>query len=345
MPLFTATLPKVIVTGASGLLGRAVVRVLKEGGYDVVGTAFSRSKDGLIKLDLTDFDAVDAFVAEQKPQVIIHCAAERRPDVAERDNAAALKLNVTSSERLARAAAQNGAFLIYISTDYVFDGTKPPYEVDDKPNPLQFYGEILGTVACGGGAKKWFWRAAAAYQIVDANSHARIIQNHTTPGRSKYEGELAVLKTNPKAAILRVPILYGDVEYNGESAVNILVDVVLNKDKQVDMDDLQLRYPTNVVDVGKVLKQMADRVAVEGKPLDGIFHFSAKEKFTKYGMCAVIAKSLKTDIPHIHPMREPPKEPVASRPNDAHLSTARLEKEGFDVRCGGFEAWWMARRG
>jgi S-adenosylmethionine synthetase len=75
--------------------------------------------------------------------------------------------------------------LIYISTDYVFDGTAPPYEIDDKPNPLQFYGE------------------------------------------TKLGGEEAIKSVYPEAVILRVPILYGKTEYNGESAINILIDVVL----------------------------------------------------------------------------------------------------------------------
>lgn len=75
--------------------------------------------------------------------------------------------------------------LIYISTDYVFDGTKPPYEVGDKPNPLNFYGQ------------------------------------------TKLDGEEAIKSVYPEAVILRVPILYGSTEYNAESAINVLIDVVL----------------------------------------------------------------------------------------------------------------------
>ena len=74
--------------------------------------------------------------------------------------------------------------VVYISTDYVFDGTSPPYQVDDKTNPLNFY------------------------------------------GKSKLGGEEAVREVDPHAVILRVPVLYGETEYNGESAVNTLLDVV-----------------------------------------------------------------------------------------------------------------------
>ncbi|KAJ3042851.1 Methionine adenosyltransferase 2 subunit beta [Rhizophlyctis rosea] len=298
MPLIVSSVPRVIITGASGLLGRAVYKVFREGGYDVVGTAFTRAKDDLVQLDLTDFDAVTNFVAEQKPKLIIHCAAERRPDVAERDNAAALKLNVQSSEHLARTALQSGSAFIYISTDYVFDGTNPPYNVDDKPNPLQFY------------------------------------------GRSKLEGEVAVQNVNSNAIILRVPILYGDVEYNAESAVNILLDIVHNKDKEVKMDDVQVRFPTHVQDVGKVLKQIADRLTLEQKPITGVFHYSAKDQYTKYGICDVIAKADGADVSHIVRVTEAPKEPIASRPHNAQLATTRLEQEHFDISHVDFEQWW-----
>lgn len=96
-------------------------------------------------------------------------------------------MNVETPKTLGRICKKRGIMLIYISTDYVFDGTAPPYEVEDKPNPLQFYGE------------------------------------------TKLGGEEAIKSVYPEAVILRVPILYGDTEYNGESAINVLIDVVLVK--------------------------------------------------------------------------------------------------------------------
>lgn len=81
----------------------------------------------------------DCIRLHQRP-VIIHCAAERRPDKAENNQEAVRQLNVSATENLAQVAKDNAAWLVYISTDYVFDGTKPPYEPEDKPNPLNFYG-------------------------------------------------------------------------------------------------------------------------------------------------------------------------------------------------------------
>lgn len=79
-------------------------------------------------------------VHELKPYLIIHAAAERRPDVCEADDAGSEALNVEAVWYLGRAAARVGSRFIHISTDYVFDGTKPPYTEGDATNPLNAYG-------------------------------------------------------------------------------------------------------------------------------------------------------------------------------------------------------------
>lgn len=77
-----------------------------------------------MKLDLTDAKAVDEFFANNKVDVVVHCAAERRPDVAEANPEAAERINVDASKHLSELALKYGFTLIYISTDYVFDGRK-----------------------------------------------------------------------------------------------------------------------------------------------------------------------------------------------------------------------------
>jgi len=131
---------RVLLTGASGLLGRAFVREFTKSS-DLYATAFSRSAPPLCRLDLRDKEKVNAIIQDFKPQLIIHSAAERHPDICENDHAATDALNVTSVKFLADAAKAIGATLIYISTDYVFDGTTPPYEVDASANPLNYYGK------------------------------------------------------------------------------------------------------------------------------------------------------------------------------------------------------------
>ncbi|ORY95686.1 hypothetical protein BCR43DRAFT_515791 [Syncephalastrum racemosum] len=292
---------KVIVTGASGLLGRAVTHAMVEAGHQVVGTAFSRADKHakLVKLDLTDASTVQRFIEEEKPDVLVHCAAERRPDVAENDHEATLKLNASVPSHLAELAKQHGMLLIYISTDYVFDGTNPPYEVSDTPHPLNFYGE------------------------------------------SKLRGEEAVLAYPEQSLVLRVPILYGPTEYDGESAVNVLLGAVKNQGKSVQMDDFAQRYPTHVQDVARVLKDLAELGKKDGR-VRGIFHFSGHEVFTKYTMCGILGKIMNMPIDHLTPQRDVPASAAASRPKDAHLSNRRLIDNEIDITSVPFEQWWIS---
>ncbi|KAF9923715.1 hypothetical protein FBU30_006218 [Linnemannia zychae] len=293
---------RVLVTGASGLLGRAVVNEFKNAGHEVVGVAYSRVNGDLKKLNLEDTDAVQSFVSAANPDVIVHCAAERRPDVVEKDPSGAKNLNVWVPGMLADLANDRGIMLIYISTDYVFDGTHPPYDVRDKPNPLNLYGQ------------------------------------------TKYDGEKKVKEYDSSAIILRVPILYGITEYNGESAVNSLIDNV-KSGKTTSMDNYAIRYPTNVADVARVIKDLSVKVRQEKVFISGILHFSAQEKYTKYEMCEVIAQDLGASIDHLTPVSTPPKDGTL-RPYDCHLSNRCLAGVGIDTHCVKFSDWmkeWLAK--
>ncbi|XP_042223014.1 methionine adenosyltransferase 2 subunit beta-like [Homarus americanus] len=133
--------PRILVTGASGLLGRAVIKVLKEKEWKVVGIAFSRVGPGLRRCDLTNEEDVSTLIKEEKPDVIIHAAAQRFPDIVENKYEETVLLNVKTSALIASIAHEIGCKMIHISTDYVFDGSAPPYTVEDKCNPLSKYGQ------------------------------------------------------------------------------------------------------------------------------------------------------------------------------------------------------------
>jgi dTDP-4-dehydrorhamnose reductase len=125
---------KILVTGAKGMLGQDLCPALEDAGYSVAET-------GRDELDITDFGAVEKILNAEKPDIVVHCAAYTNVDGAETDLATATAINVTGSENVAKACAKNDAAMVYISTDYVFDGTKTePYTPDDAPNPLNNYG-------------------------------------------------------------------------------------------------------------------------------------------------------------------------------------------------------------
>jgi dTDP-4-dehydrorhamnose reductase len=131
-----------MITGATGLLGRALMdSFCKIDGIETIGLGFQRSSPGIARLDLRDRDEVFAFIEKHKPRIIIHAAALRRPDQIESDPKNALALNVSGTKHLVDAAKLHGAWLLYISSDYVFDGTNPPYFTDSVPNPLNEYGK------------------------------------------------------------------------------------------------------------------------------------------------------------------------------------------------------------
>ncbi|KRM87641.1 dTDP-4-dehydrorhamnose reductase [Lacticaseibacillus thailandensis] len=144
---------KILITGANGQLGTELRHLLDSRGIEYRGTDV---KD----LDITDADAVDKYVQDFQPDVIYHCAAYTAVDKAE-DEGKALnqKINVNGTENLAKAAAAVDATIVYISTDYVFNGDKQEiYKVDDQPAPRNEYGRTKyeGELAVQKYAKKYY---------------------------------------------------------------------------------------------------------------------------------------------------------------------------------------------
>ena len=126
---------RVLVTGAGGLVGRAVSEHCAAYGDDVFG--FDHGS-----LDISDWSSLRATFAEKKPDVVINCAAWTDVDGCESDPAHAERANALGPDLLARACREIDGLLITISTDYVFDGTKSGfYTQRDQPNPISIYGQ------------------------------------------------------------------------------------------------------------------------------------------------------------------------------------------------------------
>ena len=125
---------KLLVLGAGGMLGHDVVRAATEANVEVLG--LSRAE-----VDVTDEAAVAAALYEQRPDTVVNCAAYTNVDGAEAEPELALRVNGEAAGNVARAAAALDARVVYVSTDYVFDGRKgAPYLETDEPNPLSSYG-------------------------------------------------------------------------------------------------------------------------------------------------------------------------------------------------------------
>ena len=125
---------KVLVTGFGGQLGYDVVRQLTLRGIPCKGV-------DVADFDLTDGDAVKAYVQEYNPDVIVHCAAYTAVDKAESEPEVCARVNAMGTTNMVRAALTVGAKLVFISTDYVFSGDgEEPFEVDSPYQPRNVYG-------------------------------------------------------------------------------------------------------------------------------------------------------------------------------------------------------------
>src|SRR4051812_26650066 len=125
---------RLLVTGAGGMLGQDLVHAARAAGHDPV--ALFRTQ-----LDVTDPAAVAAAVAHASPDAIVNCAAWTDVDGAESERAAAAAVNGAGAGHVAGAAADTGASLVHVSTDYVFDGrARRPYRESAPTRPLSAYG-------------------------------------------------------------------------------------------------------------------------------------------------------------------------------------------------------------
>ena len=149
---------KVLVTGVGGQLGHDVMHELKKRGHDAIGTDVQGACD--VTLDITDAAAVSAAVREIKPDALIHCAAWTAVDAAEDQVELVRAINAGGTANLVTSCKETGCKMMYISTDYVFDGQgTAPWQPDCKDyQPLNVYGQtkLEGELAVASALEKYF---------------------------------------------------------------------------------------------------------------------------------------------------------------------------------------------
>jgi len=223
---------RVLVLGSSGLLGSELLFLLKKREIPVIG--FSRAD-----LDITDPQASLKKIVEVEPELVINCAAYTKVDKAEDEPELAFLVNRDGARNVARAAKEAGAKIVYISTDYVFDGRKnTPYREDDEINPLSIY------------------------------------------GRSKAEGERAVMEENEDHLIVRTSWLYGRKEPN--FVLTILKKAREESSLRVVAD--QVGAPTYVYDLAYGIVSLVEKNA------SGIYHFTNSGEVSWYGFALKIVE-------------------------------------------------------
>ncbi|KAK2763191.1 hypothetical protein FQN54_009827 [Arachnomyces sp. PD_36] len=302
-----------LVTGATGLLGRQVLDAFERANWNVVGQGFTRGEPPKIqRANLEVKQEVEELLDRVRPQVVVHCAANRFPDKCDANPTQARSLNIEATRSLSHATSSRSIFLIYISTDYVFPGTpgEAPYPASAPTNPPNLYGE------------------------------------------TKRDGENVILESaGGSGVVLRVPVLYGQAESRAESAVNVLVDSVWKAQepgaRPIKMDDWAKRYPTNTEDVGRVCHDIAVKYLSHTPPeresqLPKILQFSSEDCMTKYEICEMFAEILGLPLEGGMERNKVGNEPGAAvqRPFDTHLGTGELRALGINVVTQDFKAWW-----
>jgi len=168
--VFQSSLPKLLITGASGFLGWHLCQ-MAVATWDVYGTYHTHPHPlagvKTLPVNLTDFQAVQQLVNDLQPSAVIHAAAQSQPNICQTDPVAAYAINVMAAQNLAGLCADAAIPFAFTSTDLVFDGLNPPYRETDPLCPVNRYGE------------------------------------------QKAIAETRILERHPTAAICRMPLMFG----------------------------------------------------------------------------------------------------------------------------------------
>lgn len=143
---------KILITGSNGMLGQDLCPILEDAEYEI----FEGTRENF---DITDFELVKKVLKTENPDVAIHCAAYTNVDKAEEEQEKAFLVNSKATENLAKICGENDILLVYISTDYVFDGEKKEaYLPEDKTNPINVYGKskLKGEIAVQKYCKRYY---------------------------------------------------------------------------------------------------------------------------------------------------------------------------------------------
>ena len=221
---------KVLLTGANGQLGCCFIDKFP---IDWILLATDSQQ-----LDITDNLAVNNFINEHRPDVIVNAAAYTAVDMAEDEQDLAYQVNAIGPKNLAIAAQKYNAKFIHVSTDYVFDGSKNiPYTEEDTTNPINIY------------------------------------------GKTKRNGEVAILNNNPSAIIIRTSWVFS--EY-GNNFVKTMLKLASNKSELSIIND-QLGCPTYAGDIANTILTI-----IMNESDGGIYHYCGDQSITWFKFASKI---------------------------------------------------------
>jgi len=210
---------RILITGASGLLGSKLVELSIKKGYEVYSGFYGhKPSDGFpVRVDVSDRNSVEKTFKIAKPDVVIHAAALTNVDKCEVDKELAWSINVVGTKNIVEQSKKFEAFLIYVSTDYVFDGEKGMYKETDDPNPINYY------------------------------------------GLTKLEGEKIVADTLDDYCIVRSSVIYGARPASGKINFALWVIKQLKNGKTINIVTDQYVSPTLNTNLAEMILEIAER--------------------------------------------------------------------------------------
>ena len=279
--------PRILITGANGLVGQALVRRLCAWpGADVLATGrqpespVASFSGGYAPLDVLDADAVEWAMQNFAPSVVLHAAATSQVEACEADKQHTWALNVDATAGLAAACHRHGARLVLLSTDFVFDGRSGPYAEDDRPFPINAY------------------------------------------GRSKLAAENALrLSRLSEWAVVRTTLVYDQPE--GDARLNLVTWLVreLEAGRPVRVASDQTRTPTYAPDLADGIERMLRLGRL------GTYHLAGRETLSILDIARTVADVFDLDAGLIAPATTAELHPGAPRPLAGGLLILRAESE------------------
>ena len=284
---------RIFVTGVGGQLGHDCVNEAVGRGHECIGSDIAESYSGVqddspvtkssyVQLDITDEKTVKETVERLKPDAIIHCAAWTAVDAAEdeENKGKVHAINVDGTRYIAEAAKEIGAKMLYLSTDYVFDGKgERPWKPDDKNYaPLNYYGQ------------------------------------------TKLEGELAVAENFEKFFIVRIAWVFG---LNGKNFIKTMINVGKTHDVVRVVDD-QIGTPTYTFDLARLLVDMIETEKY------GYYHATNEGGYISWADLAeeaYHAAGMNTKVVHVSTQEYGLSK--AARPENSRLDKSKLVEAGF----------------
>jgi dTDP-4-dehydrorhamnose reductase len=253
---------RVLITGANGLLGQALVdRLVSEDDYDVLATArddaprFPPSLCDYTRMDVTAPDEVTATFENFEPTVVVNSAAVSDVTECDENRNRAWAVNARAVKRLAKHCQSAGARLVQVSTDFVFNGKRGPYDERARPDPVNYY------------------------------------------GRTKLAGENALRAVDLSDwAIVRTVLLYGTAMNLSRSNVVLWMIDQLSSGETIHVVNDQWRTPTYVPDLADGIARLIEREKT------GIYHLSGREMVTMHELAETVADVLNFDSALIDPV-------------------------------------------